>query len=161
MQPIQPQNFTQALTFLLEETFESVHGIYLDRGNSLFETLAQVSAAEASIPVGGRCATLAAQVKHVAFYLEVVVKQANDPNPSPVNWREIWDTVHAVTADEWAAIQAELRQSYQRIRELTKSTPNWDDVYVLGGAMGLVAHTAYHLGEIRQALCVLQDSAPR
>jgi len=24
------------------------------------------------------------------------------------------------------------------------------------GAIGVIAHTAYHLGEIRQALCVLQ-----
>jgi len=60
---IQIEHFTQALLFLLEETFDTVHGIYLDKGTSLFETLATISAKEASIPVGGRCATLAAQVK--------------------------------------------------------------------------------------------------
>ncbi|MEI2736167.1 MAG: hypothetical protein V9G24_16185 [Rhodoblastus sp.] len=50
----------------------NVHGFYRDRGTSLFETLATISAEEASIAVGGKCATVAAQVKHIAFYLDVL-----------------------------------------------------------------------------------------
>lgn len=69
---MQTDHFTQALVLLLDETFDQVHGIYLDKGTSLFETLATISAEEASIPVGGKCATLAAQVKHIAFYLDVL-----------------------------------------------------------------------------------------
>lgn len=57
---------------LLDETFDNVHGFFLDKGTSMFETLAAISAEEASIPVGGKCPTLAAQVKHVAFYLDVL-----------------------------------------------------------------------------------------
>ena len=57
---------------LFEETFEQVHGIYLDGGTSLFETLATISAEEASLPVSATCATLAAQVEHVRFYLDVL-----------------------------------------------------------------------------------------
>ncbi len=64
--------FTTELFDLLGETFEQVQGMYLDKGTSLFETLANISAAEASIPVGGKCATLAAQVEHVRFYLDVL-----------------------------------------------------------------------------------------
>jgi hypothetical protein len=64
------QRFAEALLTVLEETFEKVQGIFLDRGTSLFETLETITAEEASVPVGGRCATLAAQVKHTAFYLE-------------------------------------------------------------------------------------------
>jgi len=56
----------------LDETFEQVHGIYLDKGTSLFETLATITAEQASQPVGGRCATLAAQVAHVNLYLGVI-----------------------------------------------------------------------------------------
>jgi hypothetical protein len=66
---IQADHFTKALHALLDETFDNVHGFFLDKGTSMFETLATISAEEASIPVGGKCATLAAQVKHVAFYL--------------------------------------------------------------------------------------------
>ncbi|MFN8564453.1 MAG: hypothetical protein U0703_23185 [Anaerolineae bacterium] len=61
--------FKRDLLDLLDETFIQHHGIYLDRGTSLFETLAPITAARASIPVGGECATLAAQVEHVRFYL--------------------------------------------------------------------------------------------
>lgn len=156
MNSIDPQHFTSALLTLLDETFDNVHGYYLDRGTSLFETLAGISAAEASIPVGGKCATLAAQVKHVAFYLDVVEQSVRDPNFPPADWGEIWRTVHGVTAEEWEAIQAELRLSYNRIAALIVEAPAWPGEAEIGSAIAVVVHTAYHLGEIRQALCTLK-----
>ena len=64
------EDFRKNLLHLMEETFESKHhGIYLDKGTSLFETLETVSATEASIPVGNKCASLAAQVAHTTFYI--------------------------------------------------------------------------------------------
>ena len=57
------------LESLLDETFHTVHGHYLDPRTSLFDTLATISAAEASQPVGDRCATLAAQVNHLRVYI--------------------------------------------------------------------------------------------
>lgn len=148
--------FAGALRIVLDETFDDVKGIYLDKGTSFFETLAGISAEEASIPVGGKCATLAAQVKHVAFYLDVVVNSVRDPNTPRADWNEIWRTVDAVSPEEWQAIQDELRASYERILELIEETPSWEDERQIGGAIGVVAHTAYHLGEVRQALCTLR-----
>jgi hypothetical protein len=156
---IQPEQFTQALYALLDETFDNVQGYYLDKGTSLFETLAAISAEEASIPVGGQCATLAAQVKHIAFYLDVVDNSVRDPNFPRADWGEIWRTVSNVTPAEWEAIQAELRTNYKRILNLIDSTPEdaaWS-VEQIGGAIAVIAHTAYHLGEIRQALCCLRQ----
>lgn len=54
---------------VLDETFERHHGIYLDEGTSLLETLGGIDHRQASVPVGGGCATLAAQVAHVTFYV--------------------------------------------------------------------------------------------
>lgn len=54
MSTIQSEHFVKALYSVLGETFERVEGHYLDPGNSLFETLAGISAAEASIPVGSK-----------------------------------------------------------------------------------------------------------
>ena len=51
-------NVMAVIGFALTETFESVNGVYLDKGTSLFETLAEISAEDASIPVGGNCATI-------------------------------------------------------------------------------------------------------
>ncbi len=67
MSTIQSEHFVKALLILLEESFTHVYGIYLDKGNSLFETLAGISAEEASIAVGGKCATLAAQVNGIVL----------------------------------------------------------------------------------------------
>ena len=155
MSDIRNEDFVNGLLNVLGETFDEVNGFYLDRGDSLFTTLATVSAAEASIPVGGKCATLAAQVKHTAFYLYVIDQLIRHPNFPRQDWGEIWRTVSVVTADEWQAIQAELRLRYDEIIQLVKDTPTWGEAEI-GGAIGMVAHCAYHLGEIRQALCILK-----
>lgn len=154
--PIQPVHFTNALYSLLDETFDNVRGIYLDKGTSMFETLAMISAEEASVPVGGQCATLAAQVKHVAFYLDVLEENVRTQRFEPVNWDKIWQETTAVSPQEWQTIQSELRESYNRIKQLIDDTPEWPDEKVIGGAIAMIVHTAYHLGEIRQALCVLK-----
>lgn len=156
MMSVAPETLIQAFKLVLEETFLDVKGIYLDRKTSLFETLADITAAEASIPVGGKCATLAAQVKHVAFYLDFTDASVRDPSLPPADWGEIWRTVSAVTPDEWDAIRAELRTSYDRILKLMDDTPDWNNVDVIAGTAGVIAHCAYHLGEIRQALCTLR-----
>ena len=122
----------------------------------MFETLAGISATEASIPVGGKCAALAAQVKHVAYYLDVTVDSVRDPVYPGADWSEIWRTVNRVTPGEWGAIQAELRLSYNRIISLIQEAPAWSSDAEIGGAIAVIAHTAYHLGEIRQALCTLK-----
>jgi hypothetical protein len=70
-QMIAQETCTREFFSILDEAFETHHGIFLDRGTLLFDTLAGISAAEASIPVGGKCAPLAAQVTHVIFYLGV------------------------------------------------------------------------------------------
>ncbi|MCZ7545424.1 MAG: DinB family protein [Anaerolineae bacterium] len=153
---IQTDHFTQALYAVLGETFDNVHGFFLNKGTSLFETLATISAEEASIPVGGQCATLAAQVKHVAFYLDVVERSVRTGEDERVDWGEIWRTTREVTPDEWEALKGALRESYDRIKALIRDTPAWPSEHEIGEAIAVVAHTAYHLGEIRQALCTLK-----
>ena len=154
---IQTDHFKNALYTLLEETFDNVQGIYLDKGTSMFETLTNISAEEASIPVGGQCATLAAQVKHVAFYLDVLEKSVRTQQFEPVDWEEIWREVTAVSPQQWQAIQNELCDSYDRIKQLIYDTPTWRDERQIGGAIATIVHTAYHLGEIRHALCTLKQ----
>lgn len=156
MSEVVSEHFTEALLQLLDETFDNVQGFYLDRNTSLFETLAGITAEEASVPVGGRCATLAAQVKHVAFYLDVVVASVRDPNFPRPDWGAIWREVNQVTPAEWETIQGELRSSYDRVLILAQGTPVWGEEEI-AGAIAVVAHTAYHLGEIRQALCCIRS----
>ena len=154
---IQTEHFTNSLYALLDETFDNVHGYFLDKGTSLFETLVTISAEEASIPVGGKCATLAAQVKHVAFYLDVLEKSVRTQQFERQDWGKIWRETKGVTAEEWDALKSALRLSYDRIKALIHDTPAWSSEDQIGGAMATIVHTAYHLGEIRQALCSLRQ----
>src|ERR1043165_1625186 len=109
---ITEQDFANNLFQFLEETFESVHGIYLDKGTSLFETLETVSSQEASIPVGGKCASLAAQVAHVIFFIESFERYALQGDSSPRDWGYIWRTVEKVTPEEWDDYKRKLKEAY-------------------------------------------------
>ena len=153
---IQSDQFTKALYLLLDETFDNVHGLFLDPGTSMFETLATISAVEASIPVGSKCATLGAQVKHVAFYLDVLEKSVRTQQFEPQDWGKIWRETTAVTPEEWETLKTQLRASYDRLKALINDTTEWPSEYEIGGAIAAIVHTAYHLGEIRQALCSLK-----
>ncbi|NUQ37072.1 MAG: hypothetical protein HUU23_04600 [Caldilineales bacterium] len=156
METISLEAFKEVVLLLLDETFDHVRGFYLDKNTSLFETLADITAEEASIPVGGKCATLAAQVKHVTFYLDFVAKVVQDPTQTEADWGEIWRNTNRVTPTEWHAIQEELRAGYTRTKALiTENLPFSDRNHILA-AIVVVVHTAYHLGEIRQALCTLR-----
>ena len=80
-------------------------------------------------------------------------------NPGKVDWDASWD-VGAVTNTEWAALKAALRESHARIRALLVAQTDFStDTDRIGEAMAFVVHTAYHLGEIRQALCAIRGSA--
>jgi hypothetical protein len=49
-----------------------------------------------------------------------------------------------------------LKQTYARIQSQLRARESWDDAQPIGGALAIVVHSAYHLGEIRQALCTLK-----
>ncbi len=155
-QPIPVERFTYTLFGLLTETFESVYGIFLDKGTSLFETLDSIDHEQASRATSGRCATLAAQVNHVRFYLDVLEGYMLEAPQKDVDWQSSWQ-VGAVTAEEWASLKMSLRESYARVRATMEGFDSWDNDNRLGGAVAIVVHTAHHLGEIRQMLCVVKS----
>ncbi len=158
-QEIKNQSFLNGFFIVMKETFEESCGYYLDGDNSIFETLAQISAAEASRPVSEKCASIAAQVKHVNFHIEVLERFLMTGKHEDIDWGEVWRTTREVTPDEWDALTKQLGATYQRILQLICSVPTWDDESAIAGALSLLAHSAYHLGEIRQATCTVQGSA--
>jgi len=153
---IKPEDFQNTLFALMEETFEKPRGIFLDKDTALFQTLETVSAQEASIPVGGKCASLAAQVAHVTFYMGVLERYVIHNDSTPADWGEIWRTIEKVTPEEWESIKSSLNETYNRISKMFHDNEVWNEDS-MGGALAIVVHTAYHLGEIRQALCVLKQ----
>ena len=143
------------LLLALEETFERVHGIYLDRGTSLFETLETISAEVASRPVSARCASIAGQVEHVRFYVELLERYLKGEQVEKVDWQATW-WLTSVTPEEWQELKDRLREAYRSAVGTIRGTTAWDDEHDLGDALAILVHTAYHLGEIRQALCTVR-----
>jgi hypothetical protein len=153
--PTLQQRIQTNFLYTYQEIFESVIGVCLDKGTSLFETLDTISAEVASRPVGNKCATIAAQVDHVRFYIDVMIDYMRGQPPQNVDWRDIWNRVGAVTPEEWDAIRARLRESHGRVLEMIRNNTAWEYDFEVNAATAIVVHTAYHLGEIRQALCTV------
>lgn len=150
------ESFKQGMLSAYKETFESVMGIYLDKGTSLFETLATITHEEASRPVSPTCATLAAQVAHIRYYMDVLEGYTLKTLTEKPDWEHIWKTVSVVTEQEWQASIAELRATYERILTMIDGL-DWEEESHVSGPIGILLHTAYHLGEIRQALCTIKQ----
>jgi hypothetical protein len=146
---IQSKHFVEGVAYLLRETFEGSPpgqpSAYLDRGVGVFATLDNLSAESASREFHGT--TVAAQTEHAKFYLDRLCEYING-RTEPVNWDDSW-LIETVNDAEWDALRASVRATYENtLRELAKSR-SWSEMQI-GMAIGLVAHTAYHLGAIRQ-----------
>ncbi|MCE1252323.1 MAG: hypothetical protein LWX83_02115 [Anaerolineae bacterium] len=144
--------FQSALLAVLDETFEHFHDFYLDEGTSLFETLETISAAQASLPVSKDCASIAAHTDHIRYFLDVLEQELLGLPIEP-DWMDIWQNRRQVTQSEWQSIKYNLRSSYERILKLLKKPGLFDNEKNVGRALSILAHSAYHLGEIRQSLC--------
>jgi hypothetical protein len=143
---------------LYATTFEQANNIYLADGTSLFETLAAISAADASRPVSSTCASLAAQVDHVRFYLDTTQGELQGTLDGEPDWSASWQ-LRNVTPEEWNALQERLKVSYARVRAMMVAFEEaaWHEH--VGDCLAMLVHSAYQLGEIRQALCVLTASS--
>lgn len=150
------ERFKEPLLELLDETFSTTHGLFLDRGTSLFDTIQNVSADEASQSSSVATSTIAAQVDHVRFYLDVLTDIIRTKRVIKIDWRDIWQRDGRVNQEEWNSIRAQLKLSHQKVLDTINQFEAWDGEYDLAGPLSILAHTAYHLGGIRQALGVVR-----
>lgn len=153
-QTIALEDFRSGLRYVLREGFEKVEGAFLDPGDSLFETLATITAEEASKPLGPGSGNIAAKVNHIRFYLDAAIEANRTGEYRKLDWESSW-RVGEVSQAEWQDLIDRLRASYGEIMTFVDTFEGWNDRYI-GGAFGIVAHCAYHLGEIRQALQVVK-----
>jgi len=149
--PTMKELFLKELLDLLDETFENTHGFFLDRGNSLFETIDNIPASAASQPVSSGGASIAAHVEHIWYYLKVLESDIRKSEFGKVDWQESWQ-VKGVTTEEWEALRKRLRQTYQSVVSAIRDVEHWDEENDIGAPLAILAHTAYHLGAIRQML---------
>ncbi len=150
---INKNDFLDNISYLLRETFEgSPEGqgsAYLDRGVGVFATIEKISAETASRSISENEATIAAHLEHARFYLIALVEFMNG-RTEKVNWDESW-LVKTVNESEWNSLKENVRRDYEKTAEAFQTIENWNDDNI-GEAMAIVAHTAYHLGAIRQMI---------
>ncbi len=142
---------------VLREAFEGPAqrwSYFTDHGpeGGLFGTLAVISSEDASRggERGGR--TIAAHVYHVNFAMNVSAAWIRGDR-TPRNWRESWH-VNRVDEMAWQRLLEDLRVGYRDLRQAIESHGASTEE-AAGGAIGAIAHLAYHLGAIRQKRALL------
>lgn len=156
-QTIPVAHFTNGLAETLRELFEHVPSpsMMLDQGDSFFETLPTISAAEASIPAANGISNIAAQVNHVTYYIDITRQFVSGTPPEKVDWPGSWQ-VGEVSEEQWTALQAGLRRAYDDLIGMATAPGGWSDPGAVGGGIATAAHCAYHLGEVRRTLGVIR-----
>ncbi len=148
---IKKEDFLKDVLFILRETFEgSPEGqgsAYLDRGVGIFVTLEILSAADVSREISGT--TIAAHTEHTKFYLDRLCEFING-RTEPVNWEQSW-LIETVNETEWNILREGMRKSYEGVLRCFAEIETWNEENI-GEAVAIIAHTAYHLGAIRQLM---------
>ena len=139
-----------AVKTLLKETFEGPEGNgswYTESkpGSGLFGTLEGISAEDASIPVNGT--TIAAQTDHTRYYIWVARSYMSGEVPDK-DWEASWK-ITSVDTDTWTQFTSELQQEYTALLTTIDSLNSLEE-QTFSGMLGAIAHSAYHLGSIRQ-----------
>jgi DinB family protein len=154
--------FQRALSKLLVEIFDGPPGneaYLLNPGDAgLLRQLESVSAEAASRrPMPGKT-TIAAHVDHIHYGLTLLNRwAAGEANPfATADWEASWRRT-AVTGEQWRRLRDELRREVEAWRKHVAARSAWDDLSA-AGALASAAHTAYHLGAIRQILAALEQS---
>jgi hypothetical protein len=156
--------FRRALVQLLIEIFDGPPGemaYLLNPGDpGLLRQLDGIDADSASKrPMAGRT-TIAAHADHVHYGLTLLNRwAAGEENPwASADWNASWQHT-VVTDDQWQSLRDNLRQQAEAWRTAVTQRTDWDDV-AAAGALASAAHTAYHLGAIRQILAGMDQYQP-
>ena len=152
--------FQRALSRLLIEIFDGPPGdeaYLLNPGDpGLLRQLETIDAHTASTrPMPGKT-TIAAHVDHVHYGLTLLNRwAAGEANPwADADWNASWQRT-AVTDEQWRTLRDSLRGQAESWRAAASTRTEWDDI-TAAGALASAAHTAYHLGAIRQILAAMQ-----
>lgn len=146
---IAKEDFLKDVLVILRETFEGSPAgqgsAYLDREIGLLTTLEKLSAEQVSKEINET--TIAAQTEHAKFYLDRICEFMLG-RTEPVKWEQSW-LIETVNEDEWKALRTAVTNSYENVLMTFAQIEIWNQDNI-GDAVAIVAHTAYHLGAIRQ-----------
>src|SRR5262245_59470029 len=115
------------------------------RESGLLGTLDRLSATEASRVSGDT--SIAAHAYHASFALDASAAWIRGDR-SKYDWPQSW-SVSTVDEPAWRRLREDLRGRYTSLRDSIEAHSR-ENLDAFGGAIGALAHAAYHLGAIRQ-----------
>lgn len=153
---ISGDSFQAALSKLLIELFDGPPGdeaYVLNVGDpGLLRQLKSIDAAMASRRSFPGDTTIAAHVDHVNYGISLLNRWAGgEANPwASADWNASWKR-SVVTADQWRKLRDQFAGEVATWQKAVANRNDWDSISA-AGAIASAAHTAYHLGAIRQIL---------
>lgn len=148
---ISKDDFLKGVLFILGETFEgSPEGqgsAYLDHGIGVLPTLDKLSAEQVSTYFGAT--TIAAHTEHAKFYLDRICEFMRG-REEKVNWEQSW-LIETVSDEEWKNLRGAVTKSYENVLQTFAEIETWNEDNI-GDPIAIIAHSAYHLGAIRQMM---------
>ncbi|HKZ78679.1 MAG TPA: hypothetical protein VJ124_10285 [Pyrinomonadaceae bacterium] len=159
MKPVAQQEIREISFQLLKETFEGPApegaSAFLNKGTGLFQTLDEIGADAASRLTRPGGSTVAAHTEHLRFYVVVHDKLLRG-STEEIDWAQSW-RIKRVNGAEWGNLKQQCRRAYSTFIEHLRAVDNWgeDEISV---ATSVMAHTAYHLGAIRQLILAQQGN---
>lgn len=154
--------FHRALSNMLTEIFDGPPGqeaYVLNPGDpGLLRQLETIDASTASTrPMSGK-PSIASHVDHLQVGLSVLNRwAAGEANPwAGIDWNASWKRT-SVTEEQWRLLRDALRREAEVWRKGVAARASWDGM-AAAAALSTAAHTAYHVGAIRQILAGLQPA---
>ena len=146
----------RALSTLLRETLlraDRKNAYLLNPGDpGLYDTLKPLSAITASQPPGPGRKTIAAHVNHVLYGIELANRALGGEQGvyEAADWNVAWQ-LETVSDEQWQSLIERIEQQSNLLIRQCNQNRDWNEI-MLTGAFSIAAHTAYHLGAIRQML---------
>ena len=155
--------FLRALSNMLTEIFDGPPGqeaYVLNPGDpGLLRQLDAIDASTASTPLVQGRTTIAAHVDHVQFGLSILIRWfAGETNPfAGADYNGSWKRT-IVSDEQWRKLREALRHDAEEWHKAVSTRTSWDNVSA-SAALSTAAHTAYHMGAIRQILAGLRPNS--
>lgn len=150
----------KALTTLLRESLQRPadgFAFFLNPGDPGFaETMRSISAQTASTPPAPGRKPIVAHCNHVLYGIELANRALAGESDvyESANWDIAWQ-LESVTIGEWQNLIKRFDEQSQLLLDQVNQPREWNEL-LLTGCFSIAAHTAYHLGAIRQILRDLQ-----
>lgn len=126
------------------------------RAGGVYGLLDDLSAEQASRPVPGGEASVAAHAEHLRWAIALVNAFFRGAQPGG-DWSESWK-VSTVDHAAWADLRKALRKEGDELLANIPVKHQWTEEFAINGALTSLGHTAYHLGALRQMAKAAKDT---